>query len=637
MAYFDKAPGKSGETKEKNTVRLEDNTTSNRQVDERLLRLKMKQLVQKEFFHQIEPVEVIEVVEEPDGSGFGKIIGRYIYSEYNISKGDARANGEFIPINSNIIQMPLPGELVIGMEFNDSRYYFSALNPQPQNINNAERTKDISIDESELDKRTTLADADTEFKNISNNIKGSQKVNRQDALIQRIPEFNKQSNVNPGDTIIQGRHNNYIQLSSNQSIKRHRGSVGERRLYKRDESGNVLIGAHRTTTPESNSIIHLTTNEQPMYSERIQEIGGTMNKSRDLLYSMKDRAEFVSKFAGPSIFMKSDRIVLYSKSDDIAIFSEGNIHIKGKRVQIRNDEQVNITTKSLSQQVKTAYRLKEELSSGDVVLLPDGIVERGRKLALEHRQNILNYIQKLNSLIPAAIPGTRSVVNPAWFKNIRDDIRNAKTALEQNKLIIGLKWLDFDNWKTYTMDELKEAFSPIPGMADVIGKLSNLEDLVEDVKQKKQEFEVAKAKFEEFKAIAENPAAYFENLVYSSLEALTIDDFVEMEIQVNDFIAGGGNIDNVESGPELQKGIFELRREHQAISEAPLGDQPTLRERWNDKAEKFKQRLQGGLANGFRNSVVKQEIEVDEKGALASAAEGLSEVAIASNEAQKNL
>ena len=184
---------------------------------------------------------------------------------------------------------------------------------------------------------------------------------------------------------------------------------------------------------------------------------------------------------------------------------------------------------------------------------------------------------------------------------------------------------------------MREAFSPIPGMADVIGKLSNLEDLVEDVKQKKQEFEVAKAKFEEYKAIAENPAAYFENLVYASLEALTIDDFVEMEIQVNDFIAGGGNIDNVESGPELQKGIFELRRDFDAISEAPLGDQPTLRERWNDKAEKFKQRLQGGLANGFRNSVVQQEIEVDEKGALASVAEGFSEVAIASNEAQKNL
>jgi len=633
MAYFDKAPGKSGETKEKNTVRLEDNTTSNRQVDERLLRLKMKQLVQKEFFHQIEPVEVIEVVEEPDGSGFGKIIGRYIYSEYNISKGDARANGEFIPINSNIIQMPLPGELVIGMEFNDSRYYFSALNPQPQNINNAERTKDISIDESELDKRTTLADADTEFKNISNNIKGSQKVNEQDAYIQRIPEFDKQSNVNPGDTIIQGRHNNYIQLSSNQSVKRHRG----KNLFTRDESGNVLIGAHRTNPPESNSIIHLTTYEQPKYNERIREIGESMNKSQDGRYEMKDREKFISRFSNPSIFMKSDRIVLYAQSDDIAIFSEGNIHIKGKRVQIRNAEQVSITTKSLSQQVKTAYRLKEELGSGDVVLLPDGIVERGRKLALEHRQNILNYIQKLNSLIPAAIPGTRSVVNPAWFKNIRDDIRNAKTALEQNKLIIGLKWLDFDNWKTYTIDELREAFSPIPGMADVIGKLSNLEDLVEDVKQKKQEFEVAKAKFEEFKAIAENPAAYFENLVYASLESLTIDDFVEMEIQVNDFIAGGGNIDNVESGPELQKGIFELRREYDDISKAPFGDQPTLRERWNDRAEKFKQRLQGGLANGFRNSVVQQEIEVDEKGALASAAEGLSEVAIASNEAQKNL
>ena len=634
MAYFDKSPGKSGETKEKNTVRLEDNTTSNRQVDERLLRLKMKQLVQKEFFHQIEPVEVIEVVEEPDGSGFGKIIGRYIYSEYNISKGDARANGEFIPINSNIIQMPLPGELVIGMEFNDSRYYFSALNPQPQNINNAEITKDVSIDESELDKRTTLADVDREFANVSSNIKGVQKINKQDALVARIPQFNKQSNVNPGDTIIQGRHNNYIQLSSNQSVKRYRGF--DNPDIDRNDSGNVFIGAH-TLEPDSNSIIHLTTNEQPMYNERINLIGESMNKSQDGRYEMKDREKFISRFSNPSILMQSDRIVLYSKSDDIAIFSEGNIHIKGKRVQIRNDEQVNITTKSLSQQVKTAYRLKEELSSGDVVLLPDGIVERGRKLALEHRQNILKYINQLNSLIPAAIPGTRSVPNPVWFTNIRNKIKEAKEALEQNKLIIGLKWLDFDNWKTYTIDELKEAFSPIPGMADVLSNLSNLTDLVEDVERLKQDYETAKLQFEEFKAIAENPAAYFENLVYSSLEALTIDDFVEMEIQVNDFIAGGGNIDNIESGPELQKGIFELRREHQAISEAPFEDQPTLRERWKDKAGKFKQRLQGGLANGFRGSIVQQEIDVSTKETASVAGEAIAITMQESDKATKNL
>ena len=152
-----------------------------------------------------------------------------------------------------------------------------------------------------------------------------------------------------------------------------------------------------------------------------------------------------------------------------------------------------------------------------------------------------------------------------------------------------------------------------------------------------KDYETAKLQFEEFKAIAENPAEYFENLVYSSLEALTIDDFVEMEIQVNDFIAGGGNIDNIESGPELQKGIFELRREHQAISEAPLEDQPTLRERWKDKAGKFKQRLQGGLANGFRGSIVQQEIDVSTKETAAVAGEAIAITMQESDKAQKNL
>ena len=76
MPYFDEAPAKFGETKEKNTVVLEDNSSSNRNIDERLLRLKMKQVVQKEFFHQLEPVEVVEVEEEADGSKFGNIYGR---------------------------------------------------------------------------------------------------------------------------------------------------------------------------------------------------------------------------------------------------------------------------------------------------------------------------------------------------------------------------------------------------------------------------------------------------------------------------------------------------------------------------------------------------------------------------------
>ena len=567
MPYFDESPAKFGETKEKNTVRLEDNTTSNRNVDERLLRLKMKQLVQKEFFHQLEPVEVIEIEEEEGGNKFGNIIGRYIYSEYNISKGDARSNGSFKPINSNILQMPLPGELVVGLEFNDERYYFSALNPSTEIINNDKQTINQSVFDEE--NNTTPVEEQTDFENISNNKRG------------------KRNEFRPGDTLIQGRHNNYIHLSSRQF-----GKGGP-------DSGNILIGA---------------------------------------LNNDKGGSE-IQLISSGSIFMNSDRIVLHARSEDIAIFAtKGNVHIKGTKVQIRNSRQISLSANEVVNETKKLYRLKEDLKSGNVLLLPDGIVERGRTLAEKHQENILHFIDQLNSLIPAAIPGTRSIPNPAWLNNIRTKIKNARDRLRQNKLIISLKWLDFDTWKTYTIDELREAWSPVPGMADVLSKLSNLKDLVEDVKNLKQEYEVAKAKFEEYKAIAKNPAEYFENLILAKVETLTFDDFVEIEVQINDFESAGGDLGEIENGEALKKESGQLKAEYEAIiqNQGSPGFQGRL-DSWKDKAEKFTNKVKSGFANGFNMSIVNREIEITTQETTVMAAESLSEAVQAGEQAQKNL
>ena len=636
MPYFDEAPAKFGETKEKNTVRLEDNTTSNRNVDERLLRLKMKQLVQKEFFHQLEPVEVIEIEEEEGGNKFGNIIGRYIYSEYNISKGDARSNGSFKPINSNILQMPLPGELVIGLEFNDERYYFSAMNPSTEVINNSKQTINQSVDE---ENNTTPVEEQTDFANVSNGVKGVQSINKfQTPKAQQYKETNSRnpivSNFEPGDTLIQGRHNNYIHLSSNQSKRLQ--TIGND-TNVRNDSGNVKIGAHKLGEKKG-SIIHLTTNEQPNYDLDLITIGNLMDKSVDGRTRIKSKEPFNSSFTRPSILMQSDRIVLYSTDDDIAIFSKKNIHIKGNKVQIRNDKEVSITTGQIIQQSKKLYRMKEELSSGNVLLLPDGIVESGRNLALEHRKNINEYLTKLNKLIPTAIPGTRAVPNPAWFAVIRQEIQDAKDLLLKNKLIVSLKWLDFDTWKTYTIEELREAWSPIPGMADVISKLSNLKDLVEDVKNKKLEFEAIKTQFEEYKTIAENPAKYFENLVLAEVESLTLDDFVEIEAQINDFEVNGGDISQVDGAKEMKEGSAELVKERREISQRQGAPDFQVRlKSWQDKAEKFTNKIKGGLANGFRTSIVKKEIEVSTQETGLIAAEALSEAVQAGEQAQKRI
>jgi len=605
MPYFDEAPAKFGETKEKNTVVLEDNTTENRNVDERLLRLKMKQLVQKEFFHQLEPVEVIEIEEERNGNKFGNIIGRYIYSEYNISKGDARSNGSFKPINSNILQMPLPGEIVVGLEFNDERYYFSALNPSTEIINNDKQTINQSVSDEE--NNTTPVEEQTDFENISNNKRG------------------KRNEFRPGDTLIQGRHNNYIHLSSRQF-----GKGGP-------DSGNILIGA--LNNDKGGSEIQLISSGSNSYPLAVDLAGLSMNKSKNGRSVLSNRDQFVAnRFSEPSIFMNSDRIVLHARSEDIAIFAtKGNVHIKGTKVQIRNSRQVSLSANEVVNETKKLYRLKEDLASGNVLLLPEGIVERGRNLAREHRQNILEYINKLNSLIPAAIPGTRSVPNPAWFKNIRDGIQNAKERLETNKLIVSLKWLDFDTLKTYTIDELREAWSPVPGMADVIGKLSNLKSLVEEVNKLKEDYAVAKAKFEEFKAIAQNPADYFESLILAKVETLTFDDFIEINATINDFETAGGDINQIEGGPELKKDSQERLAANEAL-QGLVGDERQTQQEFVEKEnKKFFQKLQAGLAGGFNIAIVKREMDVDAQETTIIAAESLSSAVQAGEDAQKNL
>ena len=624
MPYFDEAGIKAQETKEKNNIRLEDNSTSNDVVNESMLRQKLKNLVQKEFFHQLEPVEVLEIVQDQNKNKFGKIIGRYVYSEQNLPLDDCREGGAFIPLNSNIIQMPLPGEVVIGFEFDGNRYYFSAINPTPSNVNNLDELKGYSNTTGAEEYHTKYFEQGSYYADNSDNVKG-RKDNREINETRR--RGGKNSSLDYGDTLIQGRHNNFVHLSSDQ------------RQNPNSDSGNVTMGTYRKNTKGSS--IELTTREQILYPQQVIDLGKDMKFDREGNAVNKafiaGNGEGQSGFTEPSIFLNSDRIVLNAQEDDIAIFAKGNIHIKGTSVQIKNAEVVDVNSKQFVQNVENMYRITQDVKAGNVVLLPERIVEEGADKALEFRKNINHLINQINSLIPAAIPGTRAIPNPAWLKTIRDKIKSARKRLRQNKLIISLKWLDFDDWKTYTIDELREAWSPVPGMAEVLSKLSNLTDLIEEVDKLKQDYEVAKAQFEEYKAIAENPAEYFETLIYSKIESLTIDDFIEMEATLNDFEANGGDLSSIANGPELKQEAGKLKSQFESISELPFGEQETARKAWRDKAREFKEKCQGGFANGFSISIAEKEIDVSTKETAAVAGEALSNTMQASGEAQKNL
>ena len=254
MPYFDEAGIKAQETKEQNNIRLEDNSTSNDIVDESILRQKLKNLVQKEFFHQLEPVEVLEVVSDQNKNKFGKIIGRYVYSEHNQQLDDCRDSGEFIPLNSNIIQMPLPGEVVIGFEFDGNRYYFSAINPTPSNINNLEELKGFSNTTGKEEAKTKFFEQSSYYADNSDNVKG-RKDNREENITKR--RGGKNSSFDLGDTLIQGRHNNFVHLSSDQ------------RKNPKSDSGNITIGTYRKN--DKGSSIEMTTREEILYPEKLIE------------------------------------------------------------------------------------------------------------------------------------------------------------------------------------------------------------------------------------------------------------------------------------------------------------------------------------------------------------------------------
>ncbi len=105
-----------------------------------------------------------------------------------------------------------------------------------------------------------------------------------------------------------------------------------------------------------------------------------MNKTKNGKSVLSQKDQFIANgFTEPSIFINSDRIVLNAKTEDIAIFAaKGNVHIKGTKVQIRNSRQVSLSANEVVNETKKLYRLKEDLKSGNVLLLPEGIVERGR-------------------------------------------------------------------------------------------------------------------------------------------------------------------------------------------------------------------------------------------------------------------
>jgi len=251
---------------------------------------------------KFEPAEVLEVFTDTlDESLIGAVRARFDITQQNQPLSDANI---FYPLDSNILQVPVQGEEILGCEFGGKYYYMSKLNKS----NTA--TNDSNFGVSALNVGDPYEDFEFEFGRYFN---PSSRVKK---LLMR-----------EGDTIIQGRFGNSIRLGSNQFMSGSQAGQEKRDLT---ESPNVKIIAGGFTngpvyreglvedksseiTLEEKSSVYLTTDEYVPY----EDVGVTSTFDN-------------TTYSKPQVIIQSDRIVFNSKGEEggIGIYSRDNVEIK---------------------------------------------------------------------------------------------------------------------------------------------------------------------------------------------------------------------------------------------------------------------------------------------------------------------
>lgn len=589
----------------------ESNTLDNRVVSTDDLRVKIKQILSEEQWHQIEPVEVIDLVTTAEKQAtkrkvqYGKIIGRYVYSEQSKPLTHLSAK-TFKPLGSNVIQMPVVGEVVMGIEFFGERFYIP-----------------MSMIKKIDGKSDLLPKLNYTHKNISatNTIKDGSDV--QGVYFRDT----KKKKVAPreGDTLIQGRFGNYIKLSSNQ-IKDLTDELGDDALEVVKEtffdSPNIDINVNSTST--SGSRILMTTSQSIQYPEQVINFGKSMSKIQP------SGEQFETKdYSSSQIYIDSERLVFNASKDDIGIFANNRVHIKGGKggVQISNAKgAVAIKAKEVVEDFKDGKKLQisKDLMNGDVILAPDNMKEMGAVLAKQVEWN-LDFIKvQVGSLLPAGIPGLpKFTVNPAWMKNVRDKIANAKKLLEFNDLVLKLKWLDNSKWKTYTMDELKEAFKPIPGFGSIIAGFASLKQLKGNIDKVKDEVEEKVAMLEAAKSgelldVDNLINSYKDELVSDFDKSLGIDKAKDLKNKIDDYKKSGQKTSDITGADGLNQRLdtyIKLEDDVEKAQSFEGGIQDTVQlslliQRRDEASQKLNEYISRGSADGFSERINSLDIEI---------------------------
>lgn len=265
---------------------------------------KVEQLIESKLeesdFYELEPVEVLNVflnaedLPKGDYSYVGAIKGRYIVSE----QGKPRYNcGYFKPLHPNIMTYPLRGELVVGVEFRNERYYFNTIN---------------LFGNPNLNVLPGISDLKRKLKNFFSGI-----------YFKKSKDARKLTPYE-GDTIIEGKFQNSIRLGSNQYNDKEvspniKMSVGHLINGDTDKQKEGPYGDGKREKPiyenidDDGASLYLVTNEKLIFTPGVvSEVDGVGGEET----------------FGKTILLDSDRIIFNTKNNgSIGLLSNNNISI----------------------------------------------------------------------------------------------------------------------------------------------------------------------------------------------------------------------------------------------------------------------------------------------------------------------
>ena len=392
------------------------------------LQLHLKQLAKDVEFYELEPFEVMDIYRPNAQNGIvipGVVKGRNVISE----QGDKPDEMSFYyPLNPNILQYPVVGDILVGMSYKSKRYYVATLQENLSSVNPKYRKQ---FNQSGVNNFQSIS-----AKQQSIGVLNSDRLPSEYKSGEYFKDTKSERLVgSEGDTIIQGRFGQSIHLGSNQ-------------INGQEESPNVKVVAGLTVDEESlaadKASIYMTTNEKVQYSNPTFSQGTKVGLNVD--------------YTEPQIIFDSDRIILNSKTDDIGIFAQGDVHIKGNSVNIHNNEAVNIVTQQLvsdtSDGVKKDITKKLNDIDGDTQLLPENILPMARAMrpTIENINN--GVISAASKILPPVIaPGTP---NPLNISGHLLDLSFFKDQLKKIKDFFEFEWVNKREWKTISLNELTE-------------------------------------------------------------------------------------------------------------------------------------------------------------------------------------